>query len=211
MLTGEQVGTESENVFGAKAASSLGVHCKKAIYGGTVVGKSVTEVTLVPTYLECSSNLGSAVITNDGCAFVLKGTTDKFVNTEGKEQGKDATVDLECGENKSITINTGGCKLTFSSVIEGKAVNQNLLGLQYTNEGLGTARLIKIDATVDKIHYTTDDAFACTVSGIPTTETDGFLTLKALEAVSKPRSLLCRWRGPGCGLRSTCLVAWAPI
>jgi hypothetical protein len=175
VLTGEQVGTEAENVFGVKAVASLGVHCKKATYGGTSANVAAIEVTLVPTYFECSSNFGSATITNDGCAIVIKGTTDKLINTEGKEEGKDATVDLECGESKSITISSGGCKINFSSVSGGKTVNQSLLGLKYTNEGSGTTRDVKVDMTVDKIHYTTE-GFACELGGLPKTGTDGFLT-----------------------------------
>jgi hypothetical protein len=185
ILTGEQVGTEVDNVFGVKVAASLGVHCKKATYAGTTASVGVTAVTVVPTYFECSSNLGPATVTNDRCAFVLTGTTDKHTKltepTEGKVETH-ATVHLDCDHNEvggklgSIRIVTGGCEFIFQSTHpKGTTVNQNLLGATYTNEGSGATRDIKVDATVDKIHYTAH-GFACELAGIPTTGTDGFLT-----------------------------------
>jgi hypothetical protein len=183
VLTGEQVGTSEDNFYGIKKVSSLALTCKKVTFAGTVTGKSVTEITLVPTYFECTSNLGAATVTNDRCAFILTGTTDKFINTSGVEEGKDATVHLECDHNEvggklgSIRIQTGGCEFTLASTQpKGTTVNQNLKGVKYTNEGSGTTRDIKVDVTVDNIHYTTNDAFACTLAGIPTTGTDTFLT-----------------------------------
>lgn len=136
----------------------------------------MTEVTLVPTYFECTSNLGNATVTNQGCAFIFAGTTDKYINTEGKEEGKDATTHWECATEKSISVETGGCKLIFSDVSGGSKVNQNLLGVKYTNEGLGTTRDVKFDVTVDKIHYTTNHAFSCALAGIPNTGNDFYLT-----------------------------------
>jgi hypothetical protein len=186
ILTGAQVGLEAENVFGIKAVSSLGVHCKNATYNGTVTGAAVTAATVVPTYFECSSNLGAATVTNDRCAFILTGTTDKHGPLTPGDSGEKthATVHLECSHEKnaegkigSIRIKTGGCEFIFQSTHpEGTTVNQELLGVTYTNEGAGATRDIKVDATVDKIHYTTNDAFACTIVGIPPTGNDGFLT-----------------------------------
>jgi hypothetical protein len=211
ILTGEQVGTEAENVFGVKAVSALGVHCKKATYGGTVVGNSVIEVTVVPTYFECSSNLGAATVTNDRCAFVLTGTTDEHPNTAGTKEEIHATVHLECSHEKGnlgkLKIVTGGCEFIFQSTHpEGTTVNQNLLGATYTNEGSGSTADVKVDATVDKIHYTTK-GFACGLAGLPETGTDGFLTTKVTvkgyrdQADSGPKPWQDAWSGlNGAGL-----------
>jgi hypothetical protein len=184
VLTGEQVGTEVDNFFGIKKVSGWRVTCKKVTYTGTTASVGVTAVSVVPTYKECLDFVdAAATVTNDRCAFVLTGTTDKFINTDGKEEGQEATVHLECDHNEvggklgSIRILASGCEIIFQSTHpKGTTVNQNLLGVTYTNEGSGTTRDIKIDATIDKIHYTTNDAFACTLAGIPTTGTDGFLT-----------------------------------
>jgi hypothetical protein len=184
VLTGEQVGDETDNLFGIKVVPGLKVTCKKATYTGTMASVGVTTITAVPTYKECIGLGGTAAtVTNDRCAFVLTGTTDKHLNTDGTKEETHATVHLECDHNEvggklgSIRIKTGGCEFIFQSTHpKGTTVNQNLLGVTYTNEGSGTTRDIKIDATIDKIHYTTDDAFACTIAGIPKTGTDGFLT-----------------------------------
>jgi hypothetical protein len=185
IITGEQVGPESDNAWGIKAVSSLGISCKKATYRGTTASVGVTAMTLVPTYSECSSNLGAATVTNDRCAYLLTGTTDKHGPLTPGDSGETthATVDLDCdheevgGKLGSIRILTGGCELIFQSTHpKGTTVNQNLLGATYTNEGSGTTRDIKVDLTLDKVHYTSNDAFACTIIGIPPTGNDAFVT-----------------------------------
>jgi hypothetical protein len=187
VLTGEQVGDETDNLFGIKVVPGLKVTCKKATYTGTMAAVGVTTITAVPTYKECIGLGGAAAtVTNDRCAFILTGTTDKHGPLTPGDSGEKthATVHLECSHEKnaegkigSIRIKTGGCEFIFQSTHpEGTTVNQELLGVTYTNEGAGATRDIKVDATVDKIHYTTNDAFACTIVGIPTTGTDGFLT-----------------------------------
>lgn len=179
-LTGEAVGTEAENVFGVKVAPSFAIHCKNSgvKFHGTMASNSVTEVTVHPTYSECSSNLGALTINTTGCNYILSGTTDKFFNTTGVEEGKDATMSIECEAGKAITLMTAGCTISIGSESGGKAVNQNILGVKYTNELSGGLKDVKVDVTTDKTHYTTNDAFSCTIAGIPTTGTDGFLTGK---------------------------------
>jgi hypothetical protein len=182
VLTGEQVGGEADNGFGVKAVASLKVTCKKALYYGTTPANGVTTVTAIPTYFECSSNLGAATVTTDRCAFLLTGTTDEHLKLTEPNEGKKethATVSLECshetGNLGKITISTGGCNIIIESThATNITVNQNLLGATYTNEP-GPPKFIKVDATVDKIAYTTS-GFACELAGLPKTGTDGFLT-----------------------------------
>jgi hypothetical protein len=193
VITGEKAGTEEENFFGIKKIAALKVQCKKVTYAGTVGAKAVTTVTVVPTYFECSSNLGSAKVTNEvkenkACAFELTGTTDEHFNTEETKKETHATVNLECATERVITLETGGCTFFFGSVSGGNPVNQGLLGVTYTNEGSGPTKDVKVDITVDKIHYTTDNAFACQLAGIPETGTDGFLTGKATVKGFKDQS-----------------------
>jgi hypothetical protein len=174
-ITGTQEGTEAENVFALKSVESLGVHCEnsKVNFHGTITGNSATEVKVHPTYGGCTSALGTATVTTTGCNYILKGTTDKYFNTKGVEEGKDATVSIECEAGKSISLATGGCTLFFA----GGTLNQTLLGVKYTTDPTN-AKAITVDVTVDKIHYTTNGAFACSLAGIPSTGTDGFLTEK---------------------------------
>lgn len=178
ILTGEAVGTESENLFGIKAVASLAIHCEnsKVKGGATVVGKSVTEATVHATLGGCTSNLGTATVNTTGCDLILKGTTDKFTNTSGVEEGKKGTGSIECTAGSAVTLSTGGCTISYGAESGGKPVNQNMLGATATNEGSGSTRDIKAAIVLDKIHYTTNEAFACKLAGIPGTGTDGFLT-----------------------------------
>jgi hypothetical protein len=176
-LTGEQVGSSQENILlGIKEASSFYVKCEnsKVKFHGTVVGTSVTEVTLHPTYEGCVSPIASATVTTTGCNYILKGTTDEYTNTSGTEEGKDATLDIECEINKSITITTGGCTITIGNVSGPNPVNQNLLGAKYTNVA-GTPKTVTVDVTVDKIHFTSS-GFPCALAGITPTGIDAFMT-----------------------------------
>jgi hypothetical protein len=133
-----------------------------------------------PSYSECKANgFPATVDVAAGCNFILSTTTDKYFNTEGKEEGKDATVSLECTEptknDISITIPEINCTLTLSAEHKGIKVNQTLLGVTYQNTGLGAARDIDVKVTVDKIHYTAV-GFGCPLVGYKETNTDAFLT-----------------------------------
>lgn len=179
-LTGEQVGVSEENVFGLKAVAALGVNCvnSKVKLHGTIISNSVTEFTMHPTYESCTSSLGGATITTTGCNYIFKGTTDKYFNTGGAQEGRDATLSIECEAGKAIKVATGGCELSIGSESGGKAVNQNLLGVTYANGILfpGPVIYLSVDVTLDKIHYTTNNAFACSLAGIPETGADAYLT-----------------------------------
>jgi hypothetical protein len=184
VLTGDQVGTEAENAFSTKG-KNLPIECNAAnvSYKGTV-GNGATEVTVHPTYglatpakTTCKSPLGEASIVTTGCNYIITGETSPFTNTSGVSEGEDATVHLECEAGKEIKVTSGGCEIKLSDKSGTTSVNQKLNGVKFTNEGTGSSADIKLDVTVDKIHYTTS-GFACTVAGLPATGTDGFLTGK---------------------------------
>jgi hypothetical protein len=181
-ITGTQIGKGAEgawNIFNTKGVN-FPVSCEKAVYTGTMLNNNATSLTLHPKYEECKA--GGFKVTVDvaaGCNFILTSTTDKYFNTEGKEEGKDATVSLECNkpaeEDISITVE-GGCTITMSAEHGGVKVNQNLLGVTYQNTGLGATRDVDAKVTVDKIHYTAK-GFACMLVGFSKeTNTDAFLT-----------------------------------
>jgi len=155
-LRGEQVGAAEDNVFGTHGSD----RSKRS--------------QLSPK--KCKVGGFNATVDVNNCYFILTGTTDTYFDTETIHQkGLDATVSLDCEHTGNIKITAAlGCTITLSDTHGGNTVNQNLLGVRYTNEESGGKWDFKIDVTVDKIHYTSTSA--CSFFGLPTTGNDGFLT-----------------------------------
>ena len=172
-LTGIQTGTAADNVFGTKS-SAVAVNCENATYKGTVGEEAAEEVTVTPSFTGCKAGGFNATVDVSGCDFVLTGTTDTYFDTDNAHKGEDATVSLDCNHTGNVKITAAlGCTITFSDTHGGNTVNQNLLGVKYTN-GVSGKWDVKVDVTVDKIHYTATEA--CGFFGIPTTGNDTFLT-----------------------------------
>jgi hypothetical protein len=166
-ITGELEKNEP-HTFGAKGSALATIECNKATYHATVGSLGVTSVTAHPTYSECITFGAASTVTTTGCNYILTGETDAFTNTEGKAEGEDATVDLECEAGKNITIAAPGCTLTFGA-------QEKLLGVKYTNVA-GTPDDVTIDVTVDKIKYT--GAGVLCPAAVKGEHADGFLTEK---------------------------------
>jgi hypothetical protein len=177
-VTGTQIGGKGlSNVFGTKWEPNATVTCGKGTYTGTFTGTAATEVEVTPKYEECEASGGfSATVDEEGCKFVLTGTTDAFIDTAGKANGEDATVKLNCSHTGRIRITLPFfCTITFSDTSGANTVNQNLLGVKYDNEKEAASGKwdVKATVTVDKIHYTSAN---CGFLGITGTDNDGFLT-----------------------------------
>jgi len=173
-LTGIQTGGPEDNVFGTKS-SAVTVQCEEGIYKGTT-GATAESVTVKPEYKKCTGGgFNATVDVNPNCAFILTGTTDTYFDTNNVHKGLDATASLECSHNGNIRITAAlGCTITFSDTSGGNTVNQNRLGVKYTNGVSGGKWDVKVDVTVDNIHYTTTES--CGFFGLPATGNDGFLT-----------------------------------
>jgi hypothetical protein len=170
IITGAQVGTAADNLFSIKSFNEP-INCAGATFGGTVTGTSNTEVTVHPTYNNCTTaNLGTMTVDTTGCNYILKSVTDAFTNTSGAVEGEKGTVSLECEAGKSIKLTLSlGCTITMTA-----AANQNLLGVKYTNEGSGSTKDVKIDVTIDHIAYTSN--FTCQLAGMTASDNDAYLT-----------------------------------
>jgi hypothetical protein len=134
-VSGNQVG---ENIFTVKteAGKNSEVKCKKATFSGTVSKKS-SEVTVHPTYEECTAFTLPATVTTTGCDFVLHSSTgsiDTFA----------AVVDVSCGGSAAITIKTATCHVSVG-------VQNGLAAASLTNNT--AAGTISVVATITNIGY----------------------------------------------------------
>jgi len=84
---------------------ALPIECEKATYEGTASAKSVTEITLTPTYTNCNTEggvAGSVTVTPNGCGY-------KFLSQGLNKHG---TVEVECPAGKAIVIKHPNCEIT---------------------------------------------------------------------------------------------------
>jgi hypothetical protein len=141
-LTGEQVGTDVLTVNGGN------VECKKITYKGTAEVQSPSEITLEPSYSECTAfGFAGAEVKVNGCAYVLHSGTKEGGNLEG-------SFDIECPEGKTIEfiatlVGTKRCTLTLPA-------QKGLGTLTYVNEGAGTSRDYKANLSLSAVKYTQD-------------------------------------------------------
>ncbi len=177
-ITGSQIGgIGAGNVFGTKSGVGK-IECATGTYTGSYAGPTAFQVELTPAYTGCKIGAGPATVTDNGCKFVLTGTTDASTSTSGVSEGEDATVKLNCSDiagNGIVVDGPIGCVITFSDTHPANtAVNQNLLGTKYDNELNVSKWDVKTTVTVDKIVYTSNSK--CASLGFAATGTDGFLT-----------------------------------
>jgi hypothetical protein len=174
-VTGTQVGTAAQNLFGTKWEPNATTTCGNATtYSGTFTGTSASQIELTPEYRNCTMAGFLATIHDEGCKYVFMGATAPYTNTSNVTNGEDAAVKLNCSHTGQIRI-TGpvGCIITLKDTSGANTVNQTLLGVKYDNE-LNVKWDVKATVTVDKIHYTSN--LACQSIGITATDNDGFLT-----------------------------------
>jgi hypothetical protein len=123
---------------------------------GTFTAEYTGTKDVVPHTTDCTSSLGEATVTMNGCAYILTGKTEK---EDPPTVGKDAIVSVECiPSTNEITIHIPKAGVTF----EIPAQTPTEGGVKYTNE----AGKIRIKATVTGITYTCTPAFVCGLGGI---------------------------------------------
>jgi len=173
-VTGTQIGV---GVFGTRSKAGK-IECASGTYTGTFTGTTAFQVELTPSYTGCKIGPANATVTDNGCKYVLTGTTDAYTSTSGVAEGEDATVRLNCEDAGNAIVVDGplGCVITFTDTHPANtAVNQNLLGARYDNELDAVSKWdVKATVTVDKITYTSNGP--CQSLGFTATDSDGFMT-----------------------------------
>jgi hypothetical protein len=140
VITGEQI----EHIVEGKEANYLEitgkksrVHCNKAKYDGTTEALETEDVTVHPTYSECSATGGFATtVDTKGCDFTLTGETDS------EKHGKTHLI-CETGSDISVTIPSINCTITIHEQTPTAG------GVTYTNNG----KHVDATATITGITY----------------------------------------------------------
>jgi len=154
-------GTQTSNhIFTTPAGK---VTCKKAVFIGSQSAKTTSEITINPTYSECTTAtiFGTISVTVD---FVTNSCDYKF--TSGGE------VHIICGQAEGIIINGPGCKITVPAQTVGRVI--------YTNSGTAPKH-ISVSSEVSGI-ISTATGFFCSSTGESKTGTyTGSATVKGFS------------------------------
>jgi hypothetical protein len=142
ILQAEAIGDQT---FISTADDELRLLCKKISISSTIVGKTVSEVTVEPHYGECgiynasAEKLAVAKVTTKGCHYLLTGGT---VKTEPEiTEGEYALAHLSCPEGVTgMTVDATVLNTECLHIPE-----QTLKGVQYKNTEEGGIK--KIDVT----------------------------------------------------------------
>ena len=131
-------------------AGSTSVTCETATFAGEASAASST-VTIHPTYSGCTAfGFVGATVTTTGCDYLFHS------GAEVSSEKFDGTVDVVCGEGKSITIVASTCALE----IKGQT---GLSTVSFQNAAEGK---VTVGANVSSIAYTTTkDGFLCPLAG----------------------------------------------
>jgi hypothetical protein len=163
-------GTGTNHVFKVTNGASeelVSVKCTTSTFDGTVTKGSahsnftatyVGTLNTTPHSTHCSSSIGEAQVTMEGCTYDLTGTT----TGSDPPAGTDATVSVTCPVGKVIVIHFPEFGITFT-IHEQTSTSG---GVTYTNTSL-PKKVIDVKATVTGITYTCEPAFLCELGGIP--------------------------------------------
>lgn len=159
VLTGHQESGENHHTFRVGSVERT-LTCHVATFSGTVVGKEVDHVEVVPKYEECRSDLsstGAATVHTSGCTYTFDSDTEETVINEVAETH--ATVSLTCPESKYITIIDSGCEIRVPPFKE-------LHGVTYENYQDNELDAVTVKATVREIPAFSTGGLPCFVAGL---------------------------------------------
>jgi len=116
VVTGHQYGTEAENVFvTAGGASKVSCENSGVTLEGTDTDGTWTEITITPTYKDCTANGLPMTVTMNGCKYNL----DRPEEISGPDTTWTSTVDLECTSPSVVELDIylGGTKTAHNTKI----------------------------------------------------------------------------------------------
>ncbi len=173
VLVGHQ---QVENVFQVTSTLAEGkgpkVRCAQATFEGTVQGKApqvtTQELTLTPTYSNCTAFGQNATVRMNGC---------KYTVTGGQPEPLTALVDIAgCTAGKKIEIQTGICQV--------KVPDQSGLGHIVFENKAGPPEHVEAQATISGIAHEYSAGIGCghTKAAVTNDGTyHGKVTFKAFE------------------------------
>jgi hypothetical protein len=133
-LTGSQSGSD------ILTTTAGNVTCKSIKYSGTVASSPITEMSLTPTYSECTAFGFPATIDVNGCSYLLKVAPEST-----------GTVDIVCpaGQELTVTASPSGTTKCTLHVPGG----QSLATATFHNLGSGSTAEIEVTTNLSAIKY----------------------------------------------------------
>jgi len=116
VVTGHQYGVAAENVFKtAGGASEVTCENSGVTFEGTDTDGTWTEITITPTYKDCTANGLPATVTMNGCKYNF----DQPEEISGPDTTWTSTVDLECTSPAVVELDIylGGTKTAHNTKI----------------------------------------------------------------------------------------------
>jgi hypothetical protein len=163
------VSSTSQPVFTTTAGTAS---CKKSGGNGTVSSPETSEVSIAPSFSECTFLGFPATFHTNECIFTFKITG--FFSTTG-------TVDIQCPPNKELTITAvaaGTTKCTLHIPPQG-----NLSSVYYSNLGTGATREVQNELVLSGLRYSHTEGSGlgkCT-SGTATTGSLSWVLISTAE------------------------------
>lgn len=143
-LTGSQT---TQNIFKTAAGE---VKCSIANFSGTNTLTSSSEQTITPSYEGCEAFGEEADVKLNGCDYLFTTPTSKVGDVYS---GPPPHVICPGAAQIEITVTALGSSICTVTVEPQTPTSGSV---DYTNEGTGTTRDIKVTSTVEGIHYTVD-------------------------------------------------------
>lgn len=153
------------------------IGCSVANYHGTTTTKTVTSLTIAPTYSGCSTTESSAVtVTPNGCTYTFTVTGNSIDSTE-------QDVHLACPPGKAIEIHHPSCTIT----VEGPQTVQDAVTYTTTTENGKHAITLDVSAKFTTTYHGNICIFLGT--GGHTGELNGSATVKGTDTLGNQVSI----------------------
>lgn len=148
--------------------AGLNMKCKKASYTGTQ-SEASSEVTLAPSFSECTAFGLAATVTTTGCKFILHAALESE-SEPGKFPG--SSMDVSCEAGKALIVSAGTCEVQIGA--------QNGLGSVTLVNNASSPADVTTEMAIEKAVYNkTKDGALCPLNGTGVKE-DGKLTGNSL-------------------------------
>jgi hypothetical protein len=129
-IVGNETGVHSAHYLQFQGTEQTGTNsgaaivCTSATYHGVAAAKTVTELTVTPSYTGCATTTGSTwgevSVTMNGCNYIFYSNSAASTHTPTAH----ATVTVNCPAGKAIEIHHPNCTITVP--------HQSLKGVTYT-------------------------------------------------------------------------------
>jgi len=149
-------------VFTTPAATTS---CKKVSYGGSFGAKTTAELTITPTYSECTM---TTIFGNFAATVDFKTNECDYRYTTSGE------FHLICNKPEGLILNSAGCKITYPSQTVSKVI--------YGNSNAGTSRDIGFGHELSGMTSTATGPFCSTLGNSTSGTYAGGITVKGLSS-----------------------------